>query len=473
MEPLRTLKHRITQRVNINLREQRFDVRPFLQHLIPHDHFIQFYALCGITPHQPLGFQFTRANLAGSCFTGQCHVSDSLIYKSDIRGDELKCRGARFEAEGVEIELHENETIWIRDSFLIKTLVHSHSHDPEHPEAFVIQNTVALHYANIHGANLDGCFLGPYSTIDLTRLHDCVVGEFSYLQVGGLDHQHVPAGTLRITDGDRFDFHYQHDPELLRHYITFELGGAPQGLLIDFVKQRKDEFQRLFEVVHLPGPRAIPGTASLNRYAVVKPKTHIGQNVLVAQRAYLENAWLGDGANAQENCYIIHSRLEGQNITAHGAKIIQADLDRYVFVGFNAFLQGQPDARLQIGANTIIMPHTIIDVGQELNIPSGQLVWGCIRNAADLAENSVSLTELARVTDSFRRGRLQFKGCGQSFVQGFQHRIERILEANGAWFDGISRNGHAQRSQHISYHIIQPYTDGPLQGLYPTISIAP
>jgi 6-pyruvoyltetrahydropterin/6-carboxytetrahydropterin synthase len=38
-----------------------------------------------------------------------------------------------------------------------------------------------------------------------------------------------------------------------------------------------------------------------------------GRNVLVAQRAYIENSWMGDGANAQENCYILHSRLHGHN----------------------------------------------------------------------------------------------------------------------------------------------------------------
>jgi UDP-3-O-[3-hydroxymyristoyl] glucosamine N-acyltransferase len=49
----------------------------------------------------------------------------------------------------------------------------------------------------------------------------------------------------------------------------------------------------------------VPDSASLDRYAVIKPKTHISDNVLVAERAYLQNAWLGPGANAQENCYIL------------------------------------------------------------------------------------------------------------------------------------------------------------------------
>jgi hypothetical protein len=39
------------------------------------------------------------------------------------------------------------------------------------------------------------------------------------------------------------------------------------------------------------------------------------------------------------------------------------------------------------------------------------------------------------------------------FVKGFQHRIEHILEANGAYFDGMSKKGHAQSSQNISYNL--------------------
>ena len=93
---------------------------------------------------------------------------------------------------------------------------------------------------------------------------------------------------------------------------------------------------------------AVPRGASLNRYALVKGESHISENVLVAQRAYLENAWLGKGANAQENCYIINSRLEGNNVTAHGGKIIHANLGKNVFVGFNSFLRGTADLPLEI-----------------------------------------------------------------------------------------------------------------------------
>ncbi|HBD07128.1 MAG TPA: transferase, partial [Syntrophobacteraceae bacterium] len=70
--------------------------------------------------------------------------------------------------QGLQIQLHDDEVIHIKDSYLVKTLVHSHSHDPESPEEFFIQNTLSLHYANIHGAPVEGCFIGPFSTVDLT-----------------------------------------------------------------------------------------------------------------------------------------------------------------------------------------------------------------------------------------------------------------------------------------------------------------
>ncbi len=471
MQRLHDLLERIIQRVNINLRETRLDAGAYVRNLIPFDKFIKFYAFCGITPYHPLSIRLVRANLAGSYLLGRCHVTDSILYKSDIRGDELKCKGDVFKPDGIEIPLYADETIRIKDSFLIKTLVHNSSHDPENPEDFTIRSTVSTHYANIHGSNVEGCFLAPFSTIDLTVLHDCVVGEFSYLQVRELNHQQIPAGTIWISSGSAFDFYYRYDSDVLARYIRFTAGHSPQGLLMAFVKSRKEDFQRIFDVVNLQSPCAIPASAALNRYAVVKPQTEIQGNVLVAQRAYLENAWLGEGADAQENCYIINSRLSGNNVTAHGAKVIQTELEHNVFVGFNSFLHGKEDARLHIGANSIVMPHTIIDLEEPVRIPQAQLIWGYIRNAQDVVDNSAALAELACVTDSFSRGRLVFKGDGAAFVNGFRNRIEHILEANGAYFDGLKHLGHAQKSHDIAYNLMRPYSEGDLQGLYPTIII--
>jgi carbonic anhydrase/acetyltransferase-like protein (isoleucine patch superfamily) len=471
MERLHELLERIIQRVNINLREPMFDVGPYVRGLIPWQQLIKFYAFYGITPHHPLNFHFCRSNLSGSYFLGKCHVSDAILYKSDIRGDELKRKGDIFQFEGFEIPLHDDETIRIKDSYLIKTLVHSNSHDPENLEDFIIQNTVSAHYTNIHGSDVEGCFLGPFSTVDLTTLHDCVIGEYVYLQVRELAHRQIPAGTVWVSNPDRFDFSFRHDPENLKKYIRLERGAPPDGIFMTFVDQRKGEFQRIFDVVNLKSPFAFAQGSSLNRYAVIKPKTQISQNVLVAQRAYIENTWMGSGANAQENCYILHSRLHGNNVTAHGAKIIHAELENKVFVGFNSFLQGAVDAPLHIGEKSIVMPHTIVDLAEPVHIPAEHLVWGFVRTQKDVVENSIALNELAAISGYFERGAMRFQGDGRLFVDGFKSRIEHILEANGAYCDGTTQIGHAQRSQNISFNLMQPYADGELKGLYPTIAI--
>ncbi|MBI4766253.1 MAG: transferase, partial [Deltaproteobacteria bacterium] len=207
--------------------------------------------------------------------------------------------------------------------------------------------------------------------------------------------------------------------------------------------------------------------------AVVKGQTSIRRNVLVAQRAYLENAFLGRGANAQENCYILNSNLEENDVTAHGGKIIHAVLGSKVFVGFNAFLHGRKENPLKIGGGCIVMPHTIIDLEEPLEIPAGHLIWGYLKNRHDLKEHSLPLADFSTINKRFGRGGLQFQGSGAAFVRAFQNRIDHILEANGAFFDGTRNRGHAQKNQDISFNTIQPYSTGILKGLYPTIEIRP
>ncbi|MBL0712471.1 MAG: transferase [Desulfosarcina sp.] len=472
MKALQNLFDRIIQRVNINLRELQFDVHPFVNGLVPFNQLVKFYAFYGITPHHPLDFQFRQSNLAGSYFLGRCGATNSILYKSDIRGDELKKQGDVFQYPDFEIPVSKDEVIRIEDSFLIKTLVHNFSHDPETLENFFISNTLSTHYANIHGSPIDGSFLGPFATVDLTTTYDCIIGTFSYVQAGEISHLNIAPGTVWVRSPANFNFLYRYPLDRLSHYIHFVAGSPPQGLLIDFVEDRKEAFQRVFETVNID-PVTVPKNASLDRFAVIKPKTHIGENVLVAQRAFLQNAWMGKGANAQENCYIINSRLEGCNVTAHGAKIIEADMGPTVFVGFNSFLRGRPEGRLTIGKDCIIMPHTIIDIKEPLSIPAGHLVWGLVTGPADLATNSIALKELSKINKGFSRGNLFFEGSGASFVNGFRDRIHHILEANGAFYNGIKEKGHAQKNQNISFNTIQPYPEGALEGLYPTIIIRP
>ncbi len=473
MKEIEKLYDRIIQRVNINLRELEFDVNPYVQKLIPFVQMVKFYAFYGISPHHPLNFQFRSSNLAGSYFLGRCKVTNSLLYKSDIRGDELKKKGSLFRYQDYEVPVSDNEEIDIQDSLLIKTLVHNYSHDPETLEKFFITDTIAMNYANIHGSPSNGCFLGVFATVDLTTMRDCVIGNFSYIQAGEISHLNIQPGTIWVRNPGKFNFFYQHPVEQLNDYIYFTAGTPPQGLFMDFIEDRKEAFQRVFDMVNIEHTIPVPNNASLDRYAVTKGQTHIGENVLVSQRAFIQNSWLGKGANAQENCFIINSRLEGCNVTAHGAKICEADLGKHVFVGFNSFLRGRPDNRLSIGDNCIVMPHTIIDSREALAIPTGRLVWGMIKDQKDLETNSISIDEFSAIDSSASIGGLFFEGSGAQFISAFKDRIEHILQANGAFFNGSDMKGHAQKNQNISFNTIQPYPEGIKKGLFPTIIIEP
>jgi len=137
MRELEKLYDRIIQRVNINLRELEFDVHPYVDKLIPSHQMTKFYAFYGITPHHPLNLVFKHSNLAGSYFLGRCRATNSLLYKSDIRGDELKKEGDLFQYQEFNIPMDKDEEIRIDDSYLIKTLVHNFSHDPETLERFL------------------------------------------------------------------------------------------------------------------------------------------------------------------------------------------------------------------------------------------------------------------------------------------------------------------------------------------------
>jgi carbonic anhydrase/acetyltransferase-like protein (isoleucine patch superfamily) len=472
MKKLKKLYERIIQRTNIILREQDIDVNPYIENLVPFNQLMKFYAFYGISSNHSLDMEFSNSSLSGSYFLGKSRVKNSILYKTDIRGDELKKKGDLFKFQGFDIPITDDEGITIADSFLIKTLVHNFSHDPETLEKFYIRDTISLNYANIHGSPSMGCFLGPFATVDLTTMRDCIIGTFSYIQAGEVSHLNVPPGTVWVKSGDDFNFLYRYPINQLNDYIYFSPGNQPQGQFIDFVEDRKEAFQRVFDMVNIEQTVTIPKSASLDRYAVTKPQTHISENVLVSQRAFLQNAWLGKGANAQENCFIINSRLEGNNVTAHGAKIIEADLGENVFVGFNSFLRGRPDCRLTIGKEVIVMPHTIIDAREKINIPAGYVVWGMITSKADLEANSLAIVSFKNIKTNFSKGHMYFEGSGAAFITAFKDRIHHILEANGAFFNGSGGiKGHAQINQNMSFNTLQPYPEGSRKGLYPTIVI--
>lgn len=470
MDKLRQLNDRIISRVNANLNGFAFDTEKFVYGALDYEKLLKFYAFYGITAHHPIHFDFQNSNIAGSYFLGKCHVGRSMIYKSDVRGDELKRKGDNIDCSK-NIPLVEDEKIAIKDSLLYKTLVHSNSHNPESPEEFLIRNTVSAHYSNIHGSTTAGCFLGPFATVDLMNVHACVIGEFSYIQVGELFHKEIKPGTIWIKT-PQFELKYKFKKSILNNYVGLNDSYQPRGIMYDFVAQRENEYECLFDVIEI-APVKKPESSAVSRYAVINGSTTIGKNVLVAQRAFLENAYMGDGSNAQEHSYVIDSILEGMNVTAHGGKIIHARIGLKTFVGFNSFLYGKADARIEIGQGSVVMPHTIIDSKEPIKIPDYHLVWGFIGSPKDLENQSMPFSEMEKVKGEFKQGAMTFNGNGTAFINANKTRINQILMANGSFFQNEQNRGHAQDGQHISFNTLQPYRTGDNKGIYPSITIEP
>lgn len=471
MNQLSRLTNRIISRVNANLSEFDFDSTGFVNHALAHDKMLEFYAFYGITSHHPIYFHFVHSNIAGSYFLGKCYVGRSAIYKSDIRGDELKREGDTIAFGNKDIPLVDDEMITVRDSLLYKTLVHSNSHNLESPEEFSIRNTVSAHYANIHGSTLQGCFLGPFATVNFMNLHSCIVGEFSFVQAGELIHRKIDPGTVWI-QGHNFEFKYKFNKEILDQYVGVNEYHQPRGMIYDFVKNREGDYEELFDKMNV-APIKAPANSAVNRYARVLGKSRIGENVLISQRAILENANMGKGSNAQENSFIINSNLSALNVTAHGAKIIHADIGRKTFIGFNSFLNGKPDAVIKLGEECIVMPHTIIDPHENLEVPDDHLVWGFIRSQEDLKTQAIHFDDLADVREHLTMGKMTFRGNGSVFLDAYKKRIDRFLMLNGSLFHDGENRGHAQDGQNISFNIIQPYRTGEREGLFPSIRIKP
>jgi len=418
-----------------------------------------FCAVHGTTGAHPTHLEIENSAVPGSYFLGKCVVKDSVLYLSDLRGDELKCAGSA--------GLTQDEMFHVQGSYLVKTLVHANSHDPDNPGMFTIRDSLALDYANIHGAPVERCLLKPFATLDLTTGIDSTVVVYSFVNTGRLEKQRVGDGQIWFAGKD-FELKYSFAPDVLKRYVNVD-SGQVRGALVDFLNARQEGFREMFSG-KAPGYRSAPA-AFANPYAVFKGECRLGEKAFVAQRAYLENARLGDGVNAQENCYIIDSVLDGNDVSAHGSKLICVHESRHVFVGFNAFLRGAPDKMLRVGEGCIVAPHTIIDLDEAVEIPPQHLVWGYIRNAKDLEGNSVALDDLAKVTGEAVKGALVFRGNGAGFVKGFRHRIEHILEGNGALCAGEKHRGHAQTYSDSAFSVLYPLPGGEGKGLFPSITI--
>lgn len=472
MEKLEALFDHIAARVNVNLKPMGIDVKPLINNAIPRERHLQYYAFYALTEDHPISFQFSNSNLAGTYFLGKTLVDRSVIYKSDLRGDELKRKGDVVEFNGIKTTLFYDEVIRVINSYLVKTLVHNHSKNPEIPEVFKILNTVSMHFANIHGTTTEGVYLGPFSTVDLSVMHNCVVGDYSYVQAGDLSRVTIEPGRIWVKSNGLFEFNYVYPEGVVEQYVKLDENGQLSGKFVEYVDEFKTDFDLVYSTVQpLPPVCDIAEGAYVSPYSVIKGDCKIGKNALIAQRAHVENSDIGEGSNAQENCYIKNSVYEGFNVTAHGGKVIHTRNGKNVFVGFNSFVHGTESCPITIGKDSIVMPHTIIDAEEPIDIPENSAVWGYVTKQADLATQCVSLDDLSKATD-VTLGNATFKGNGKAFVEAFKHRINHIREENGAYFDGSDETrGHAQKTQDACFNILQPFQGGVEAGMYPTMTI--
>ncbi|WP_320175566.1 transferase [Maridesulfovibrio sp.] len=464
------IKH-IISRVNVNLRPMGLDVEQALSSTLDGNEMLMDYAYYALSIDHPIYFRFRECNLGGSYFLGKCDVDRSIVLRCDIRGDELKAAGTEVEFGGVKTELYRDEIILVVNSFLYKTLIHNHSRNPEIPELFRIQNTVSMHYANIHGTTTEGAYLGAFATADLSVLHNCILGNYCYVQAGDLSKMCFDPGRIWIKADGKYEFAYHYPQAILEKYISWDQNGELAGLFADFLKNRRSDFLPVYDSLADKLPVWVPENAFVSRYAVIKGDCVIGENCLVAQRAYIENSVLGTGSNAQENSFIVDTHFAGLVIVAHGGKLVHSNIGEKVFIGFNSFLRGTSDKKVSVGTGSIVMPHTIIHASESIDIPDETIVWGYITTQSDLATQSMSLADFSKLTE-ISIGRMRFSGSGAEFVRDFQNRVEHILVDNGARYAGNHESrGHAQKTQYVSYNLFQPYLSGEKQGMFPTIIV--
>jgi len=281
----------------------------------------------------------------------------------------------------------------------------------------------------------------------------------------------IEPGRIWIKYNDLFEFNYIYPKGVVEQYVSLNKKGSLSGKFIEYVDEFKKDFAPAFSTLN---PKAIDNLgegAYVSPYAVIKGNCTIGKNALVAQRAHVENSYIGEGANAQENCYIMNSVYEGFNVTAHGGKVINTRLGKNVFVGFNSFVHGTESCPITVGKDSIVMPHTIIDAEEPIEIPEKSAVWGYIAKQSDLDTQCATLEALSAATE-VTLGNMVFKGDGKAFVKTFKQRIEHILEENGASYDGTEETrGHAQKTQKVAFNILQPFQAGEEMGMYPDMTI--
>ena len=430
-------------------------------------------ALYAFTGDHPVGLHVKHSCISGSFLLGNVNISRSIVYKSDIRGDEFKKAGDAVTIFDDAVMLHEDEAAKIRDSILLNVLVHNHSHDPTLLEDFSIKNSAAYEHANIHGSPINGVVMMPFSTIDLTSATHSIIGAYSYVQTGELRDTIVDSGAIIIRFNDDFNFYYLFPYHVVEKYLGKPENFYQNGVFSNFVKEKEAELEDIIINGGRMRLESVPSSSHVSYYSYIHGENTIGENVFVSQNAYLDNAYLGKGANVQENCFIVNSTLKGFNATAHGAKIINAEIGTNCFSGFNSFIRGSEKGKITTGSGCIIMPHTIIDAVEPIEIPDRSIVWGFIEKQADLSETSITVDELRKNGEFGKNRNVEFEGDGYLFSETLENRVKHILESNGAFYDGKKNMGHAQLSRDMAASRLNAYPSGPNKGLFPNILIDP
>lgn len=475
MKKLRTLISAIIDRVNVNLRNPFVDLAPMVEGVVPLDWFAGSDARYAMAFGHPLFYHFSSSALAGTSFMGRCIVDHSVLYRCNVRGEGLRSRNDAFSYRGSQVPLDHDEVIRINDSYLIRTLVHGHSSDPERPEELQVRNTLSLPYAGIESSHVQGSLLLPFSTVEMTALHDCVIGPYAYVQAEALRHRSIDEGVVSIQSEGGFDFTYRFPAEVVRRYIRMEAGGSPQGIFVDFAAERERELQEGSCGSDRDRRGDIPSGAYLSRCAALRGEVAVSADSFTGEGAYLRDARLEQRAQARENCSVIHSALGERSIAAQGSRIIHARLGKNTFVGPNSFLRGLADFPLSVGSGCLFAPHTIVDLEAPLAIPANTVVWGYIRNEQDLASNSMPIEDFSRIEKSAAVGLMRFEGSGARFIDSFRERIDQIVKLGACQADPGANDpqGAARARGSVSFHVIQPYPLGEYKGLCPTMEIAP
>lgn len=466
MKTLNQLIDRVIHYVDVNLSEFDFHSDNYILNALKQDKLLTTPASYGMTYSHPSYFHFRHSNISGSCFLGKCYVEKSAVYKSNIFGDELKKKGDLGCRDNL---LLKDEMIAIRNSVLYKSLVHSSSNNPETPEEFCIRNTVSSHYTNIHGSTLEGCFLGPLTTVNHTNLYACMIGEYSYLQTDDLFHKKIDPGTVWFKGLD-FEFYFRFREDELRPYIHLDPKDQPCGKIYDHIKKFEKKYNAAHNDLDKKGLKSAD-TSVINRYSLIFGDTEIGEKAYVAHKAILVDARVGDRVMAKENTYTVNSVLSSGCTVSHGSIILNSKIGSETIIGFNVFMNGNPDARIKIGKNCIVLPHTIIDPkesAKSFQIPDNCLVWGKIRSDSDLLNQSIPLNKISDIHDQIYIGEMIFKGDGNAFIKDLKKRFDQSPRTMKPVF---SKNLKSSKDQSAIFCTLQPYSITNRKGLYPSIKI--